>query len=80
MYDVYAVQNMVAPFGKAVKLAHVMTKADGTFEITAQLKFFDSGFGNVVLTRPGQLPAGSSLSLVLVPVRQVASANHCSMH
>ena len=80
MYDVYAVQNLVAPFGKAVKLAHVMTKTDGTFEITAQLKFFDSGFSNVVLTRPGQLPAGSSSSLVPVPVRQVASANHCSMH
>ena len=81
MYDVYAVQNMTAPYGKAVKLAHLMVKEDGTAEIAAQLRFFESGFTNVVLTASGQLPSGASLSSAAsAAVQQVAVANHCSMH
>ena len=80
MYDVYAVQNTTAPYGKAVKLAHIMVKPDGTAEIAAQLRFFDSGFSTIVLTAPGELPSGATLSSVAVPVVQVAVANHCSMH
>ncbi len=80
MFDAYAVENMTAPYGRAVKLAHLMVKDDGTAEITAQLRFFESGFTNVVLTPTGQLPSGASMSLVGVPVMQLAMANHCSMH
>lgn len=80
MYDVYAVQNMSAPFGRAVKLAHVMVKGDGTIDAAAQLEFFASGFSNVVFASPGVLPAGATLSTLAFPVLQVASANHCSMH
>ena len=81
MVDAYAVQNMTAPYGRAVKLAHLMVKADGTAESAAQLLFFESGFTNVVLTVPGQLPSGATLaSAAAVPVLQVAVANHCSMH
>lgn len=80
MYDAYAVQNMTAPFGRAVKLVHVMAKADGTIDAAANLKFFESGFTNVVLTLPGELPPGASFSAVPVPVLQVASSNHCAMH
>ena len=49
MYDVYAVQNASAPYGRAVQLAHLMVKGDRTIDAA-------------------------------VPVLQVASANHCSMH
>lgn len=80
MYDAYAVQNMTAPYGRAVKLAHVVAKNDGTIDAAANLEFFGSGFTNVVLTIPGELPSGSSFSSVPVPVVQVASANHCAMH
>lgn len=80
MYDVYAVQNMSAPYGKAVKLAHVMVKPDGTIDVAAQLQFFATGFGSVVIAPEGQLPAGASLSAMAVPVLELASANHCSMH
>jgi len=80
MYDAYAVQNASAPYGKAVKLAHLMVKADGTAEITAQLRYFESGFTNVVLVAPGTMPSGASLSAAPVPVMMVASASHCSMH
>ena len=80
MYDVYAVQNTSAPYGKAVKLAHVMVKPDGTIDVAAQLQFFATGFGNVVIAPEGQLPSGASLSTVVVPVLELASANHCSMH
>lgn len=80
MYDAYAVQNMSAPYGKAVKLVHVMAKPDGTIDAAAQLRFFESGFTNVVLTLPGDLPAGATLSVQSVPVLEVASANHCAMH
>ena len=80
MYDIYAVQNMTAPYGKAVKLAHVMVKQDGTIDVAAQLQFFASGFGNVVFTPEGQLPSGATVSTIAVPVLQLASANHCSMH
>ena len=80
MYDVYAVQNLSAPYGKAVKLAHVMVKPDGTIDVAAQLQFFASGFGNVVIAQEGQLPVGASLSAIAIPVLELASANHCSMH
>ena len=80
MYDVYAVQNSSAPYGKAVKLAHVMVKPDGTIDAAAQLQFFASGFVNVVIAPEGALPAGASLSTVSIPVLELASANHCSMH
>ena len=80
MYDVYAVQNATAPYGKAVKLAHVMVKPDGTIDTAAQLQFFASGFSTVVMTVAGELPSGATLSTLAVPVLQLASANHCSMH
>lgn len=80
MYDAYAVQNMTAPYGRAVKLVHVMAKPDGTIDAAAQLNFFESGFTTVVLTPPGELPSGASLSVLAVPVLEVASANHCAMH
>jgi YVTN family beta-propeller protein len=80
MYDVYAVQNASAPYGKAVKLAHVMVKPDGTVDATAQLEFFASGFRNVVIAVSGELPSGASLTSLAVPAMEVASANHCNMH
>ncbi|GAC1657892.1 MAG: beta-propeller fold lactonase family protein [Gemmatimonadaceae bacterium] len=80
MYDVYAVQNGSAPYGRAVKLAHVMVKPDGTIEAAAQLQFFASGFSSVVIAPTGELPSGGSLSTLTVPVLELASANHCSMH
>ncbi|GAC1658784.1 MAG: beta-propeller fold lactonase family protein [Gemmatimonadaceae bacterium] len=80
MYDVYAVQNMSAPYGKAVKLAHVMVKPDGTIDAAAQLRFFGSGFNTVVFALPGELPPGASLSALPIPVLEIASANHCNMH
>ena len=81
MVDAYAVQNMAAPYGRAVKLAHLMVKADGAAESAAQLRFFESGFTNVVPAAPGQLPSGATLALAAaVPVLQVAVANHCSIH
>lgn len=80
MYDAYAVQNMNAPYGKSVKLAHLMVSPEGTAEITAQLRYFESGFTNVVLVAPGLTPSGASFSSGFVSVMQVASANHCSMH
>ncbi len=80
MYDAYAVQNMTAPYGRAVKLVHVMAKPDGTIDAAAQLRFFESGFTSVVLTLPGDLPTGATLSSLAVPVLEVASANHCAMH
>lgn len=80
MFDAYAVQNMTAPYGRAVKLAHLMVKNDGTAEVAAQLRFFESGFTNVVLTPTGQLPSGASMSVIGAPVMQLAVANHCSMH
>lgn len=80
VYDAYAVQNMTAPYGRAVKLVHIMAKDDGTIDAAANLKFFESGFTNVVLTVPGELPTGATFSSVPVPVLQVASANHCAMH
>ena len=80
MYDVYAVQNMTAPYGRAVKLAYVMVKGDGSIDAAAQLEFFASGFTNVVFASPDVLPAGATLSTLAFPVLQVASANQCSMH
>ena len=80
MYDAYAVQNASPPYGRVVKLAHLMATPAGTAEIAAQLEFFASGFTTVVLVRPGESPAGATSSAVSVPVLQVAAANHCSMH
>ena len=71
---------MSAPYGKAVKLAHVMVKPDGTIDVAAQLQFFASGLGIVVIAPEGQLPTGASLSSTVVPVLELSSANHCSMH
>lgn len=59
MFDAYAVQNMSAPYGRAVKLGHAMVAADGMVELAAQLKFFESGFTNVVLVPTGELPSGA---------------------
>jgi YVTN family beta-propeller protein len=80
MFDAYAVQNPAVPYGRAVKLAHLMTRADGTAEAAAQLEFFASGFTSVVLVPAGQMPAGASLSFVTPAVVQVALANHCELH
>ena len=80
MYDVFAVQNSSAPYGNAVKLARVMVKPDGTAEAAAQLQFFASGFGNVVIAPSGELPSGASLSTLAIPVLELATSNHCSMH
>ena len=80
MYDSYAVQNLAPPYGRSVKLAHLMATPAGTVEIAAQLEFFASGFTTVVLVAPGQMPAGATSSAMVVPVLQVAAANHCSMH
>lgn len=63
-----------------MKLALVMGKPDGTIDVAAQLQFFVTGFGNVVIAPEGQLPPGASLSMIIVPVLELASANHCSMH
>lgn len=63
-----------------MKLAHVMVKPDGTLDVAAQLQFFASGFGNVVIAQEGQLPVGAWLSAIAIPVLELASANHCSMH
>ena len=52
----------------------------GTAEVAAQLRFFESGFTIVGLTPTGQLPSGASMSVVGVPVMQLAVANHCSIH
>lgn len=80
MFDAYAVQNMTPPYGRAVMLGHAMAAVDGTAELAAQLRFFASGFTNVVLVPTGTLPTGASVSMLPVPVLQVASANHCAMH
>ncbi|MGH7637042.1 MAG: hypothetical protein ACREOK_05270, partial [Gemmatimonadaceae bacterium] len=80
MMDVYAVENMASPHGRAVKLAHLMVKDDGTAEIGAQLRFWESGFTSVVLVPAGQTPAGATVSVAPVPVMVVALAGHCSMH
>jgi hypothetical protein len=80
MYDAYAVENSSPPYGRSVKLAHLMATPAGTAEIAAQLEFFSSGFSTVVLVRPGETPPGTTSSAVAVPVLQVAAANHCSMH
>lgn len=79
VYDVYAVQNATAPYGRVVKLARVGVKADGSAEIAAQLRFFESGMSTVVLTPPGELPSGASASAA-VPVAPLAMASHCSTH
>jgi YVTN family beta-propeller protein len=76
MYDVYAVQNSTVPHGKAVKLAHIVVKPDGTGEVAAQLRFFDAQFDGVVLVPPGQRPEGSTTSGEAV--LQVAVAAHCA--
>ena len=81
MFDAYAVQNGAAPYGRAVKLAHVMVMSDGTADVAAQLRFFDSGFTSVVLVPTGTLPSGVSLALgPAVPVLAMAAPTHCSMH
>jgi YVTN family beta-propeller protein len=80
MVDVYAVENMSPPHGRSVKLAHLMVKEDGTAEIGAQLRFWESGFTSVVLVPAGQTPAGATVSAAPVPVMVVALAGHCSMH
>ena len=80
MFDVYATQNMAAPYGKAVKLAHVMVKPDGTIDAAAQLEFFASGLRGVVLVPMGEMPSGAMVGQLSVPVLELASANHCSMH
>ncbi len=46
----------------------------------APLQFFAFVFGNVVMAPAGELPEGASLSTLAVPVLELASANHCSMH
>ena len=43
-------------------------------------KDLESGLTNVVLVKAGQIPRGASLSSLAIPVVQVASADHCSMH
>jgi hypothetical protein len=78
MYDAYAVEHSAAPYGKSVQLAHLMIKADGTADVAAQLRFFDGGFSNIVLTPAGQPPSGATASLEAV--QQVAVSAHCSAH
>ena len=80
MVDAYAVQNMTAPYGRVVKLAHLMVKGDGTAEVAAPLRFFESGFSNVVLVPAGQSPAGATTSALSVAVQVVALSGHCAMH
>ncbi|WP_411281552.1 cytochrome D1 domain-containing protein [Gemmatimonas sp.] len=80
MLDVYAVQNDAAPFGRVVKLAHLMVRNDGTAEVAAQLRFFDSGFSTVVLVPVGQIPVGATTSSAAMSVNIVALAGHCAMH
>jgi YVTN family beta-propeller protein len=78
MYDAYAVENSIAPHGRAVQLAHIMVKPDGTADIAAQLRFFDGGFSGVVLVPPGRRPSGASASSEAVLV--LALSRHCDMH
>jgi YVTN family beta-propeller protein len=78
MYDAYAVEHSTAPYGKSVQLAHLMIKPDGTADVAAQLRFFDGGFSNIVLTPAGQPPSGATASLEAV--QQVAVSAHCSAH
>jgi YVTN family beta-propeller protein len=80
MVDAYAVQNTMAPYGRAVKLAHLMVKEDGTAEIAAQLRFFESGFTNIVVVPAGQTPAGATTSAIPVGIQLLALRGHCSMH
>ena len=81
MFDAYAVQNGAAPYGRTVKLAHVVVLPDGTADVAAELRFFDSGFTSVVLVPTGQLPSGVSLSsATAVPVLAMAAPTHCSTH
>ncbi len=80
-FDAYAVWNGAAPYGRAVKLAHVMVTPDGTADVAAQLRFFDSGFTSVVLVPTGTLPTGATVSAAKdVPVLAMAASTHCSMH
>jgi YVTN family beta-propeller protein len=79
MFDAYAVERGSAPYGRVVKLAHLMARSDGTAETAAQLDFFASGFTSVMLVPPGDSPPGTSSSVV-IPILQVAAANHCAMH
>lgn len=57
-----------------------MANEDGTIDAAAQLNLFESGFTTVVLTAPSTLPSGASLSVLALPVLEVARANLCAMH
>jgi len=54
MYDAYAVERSGEPYGKSVQLAHMTVKADGTADVTAQLRFFDGAYSTIVLVPPGR--------------------------
>lgn len=72
-FSAYAVQNMSAPYGQSVKLADLTVKDDGTVDTAAQLRFFDSGFTNVVLVAPGQVPSAARMVGVSVRLRPVGN-------
>jgi YVTN family beta-propeller protein len=79
MYDVFAVERSSAPHGRAVKLAHVMVRPDGTAEVSAQLQFFDGRLTGVVLVPAGSLPPGAPRGELEIAM-QITSAGHCSNH
>jgi YVTN family beta-propeller protein len=78
MYDAFAVERAAPPHGRAVKLAHLMTRSDGAAEAGAQLAFF-AGFTNVILVPAGSTPREAEL-LTSERVTAMMTATHCSVH
>ena len=75
VFDACAVQNAVAPYGRAVKRAHAWRRRTARRTSPPNSASSSRGSHTVVLTAPNQRRAGASLAAIPVRVRDVAAAS-----